>query len=99
MAPTCEIVNIGIRAGEKLHEVLLSEDESRHSLEMKDAYVITPVHPWWKDQTVPAGRPLSEDFRYASDTNSWRLTLNELRDLIGEGHEGEEREVRSIASE
>src|SRR5215467_13333239 len=63
LAPECEHTHIGVRPGEKLHEVLLSEDEARHSVELADSYVITPMHPWWKGETVPAGKPLPEGFR------------------------------------
>jgi UDP-N-acetylglucosamine 4,6-dehydratase len=84
ICPECEIVTIGIRPGEKLHEVLLSEDEARHSLELSDQYVITPAHPWWKGQSVPAGRPLPVGFRYASDTNTEWLDIPKLHALVGE---------------
>jgi len=84
VAPGCQRTAIGIRPGEKLHEVLLSEDEARHSLELEDCYVITPAHPWWKGQVVPEGKPLPEGFRYASDTNTEWLTQAQLGDLIGE---------------
>src|SRR5271167_4544458 len=46
IAPGCEIDVIGIRSGEKLHEVLVSEDEARNALELDDMYVIQPAHPW-----------------------------------------------------
>jgi UDP-N-acetylglucosamine 4,6-dehydratase len=85
VCPDCEIATIGIRPGEKLHEVLLSEDEARHSLELSDHYVITPVHPWWKGQSTPAGRPLPAGFRYASDTNTEWLDIPQLQALVGEG--------------
>jgi len=84
IAPDCGRREIGIRPGEKLHETLLSEDEARHSLELHNQYVITPMHPWWKDQEVAAGLPLCEDFRYSSDTNSVWLTKSELQELLGE---------------
>ena len=47
IAPECRAEYIGIRPGEKLHEVLVSEDEARHTLEVEDMYVILPAHPWW----------------------------------------------------
>ena len=84
IAPDCWVREIGIRPGEKLHEVLLSEDEARHSLELEQDFVITPVHPWWKDQKIPAGKPLPDGFRYASDNNTQWLTAAQLRELIGE---------------
>lgn len=84
MAPDCKIDEIGIRPGEKLHEVLVSEDEARHAIELDDSYLIAPVHPWWKGQTVPSGRPLPTNFRYTSDNNSEWLDIGQLRALIGE---------------
>src|SRR5205814_1338200 len=51
VAPDCRVEVVGIRPGEKLHEVLVSEDEARHALELPDMYVIEPVHPWWETTT------------------------------------------------
>ncbi|MGB6973080.1 MAG: UDP-N-acetylglucosamine 4,6-dehydratase (inverting) [Terracidiphilus sp.] len=84
IAPGCEIHQIGIRSGEKLHEILLSEDEARHSVELADRFVIFPVHPWWKGQTETAGKPLPEGFRYDSETNTQWLSESELLDMAGE---------------
>ncbi len=83
IAPGCAITEVGIRAGEKLHEVLLSEDESRQSLEQADGFIITPMHPWWKDSELPSGQPLAEGFKYSSDNNSWQLSIRELQELVG----------------
>jgi UDP-N-acetylglucosamine 4,6-dehydratase len=84
LAPGCHHESIGIRPGEKVHEVLLSEDEARHSVELPDCYTITPSHPWWKHEAEPVGSPLPEGFRYASNTNSEWLTHQQLAALIGE---------------
>jgi UDP-N-acetylglucosamine 4,6-dehydratase len=84
MAPNCEVQVIGIRPGEKLHEVLLSEDEARNSVELEDRFVIMPAHPWWKDQPGLAGKALAEGFRYASDTNTKWLSRDELLEMAGE---------------
>jgi UDP-N-acetylglucosamine 4,6-dehydratase len=82
MAPGCTIKQIGIRPGEKLHEVLVGEDESRQTVEMADKFVITPAHPWWRDPVVPEGSEMPAGFRYASDTNPNWLTKHELNDLV-----------------
>ncbi|MEA3375894.1 MAG: UDP-N-acetylglucosamine 4,6-dehydratase (inverting) [Chloroflexota bacterium] len=84
VAPGCRVEFIGIRAGEKLHEVLISRDESRYALELKDRFVIQPVHPWWNQDNWSEGRPLSDGYRYASNENGWWLTVEELRSMIGE---------------
>jgi len=82
IASGCEIETIGIRPGEKLHEVLVSEDEARNALEMDDRYIIQPSHPWWQRENWPNARPLPEGFRYASDNNNHWLTNRELQVLI-----------------
>ncbi|MFW6135293.1 MAG: UDP-N-acetylglucosamine 4,6-dehydratase (inverting) [Chloroflexota bacterium] len=84
VAPGCGVEFIGIRAGEKLHEVLISRDESRYALELKDRFVIQPVHPWWNQDNWSEGRPLSDGYRYASNENGWWLTVEELRSMMGE---------------
>ena len=47
IAPECEVKITGIRPGEKVHEVLVSSDESRLTLEFDDKFVIQPAHSWW----------------------------------------------------
>jgi UDP-N-acetylglucosamine 4,6-dehydratase len=83
IAPGCEVETIGIRPGEKLHEVLVSEDEARNTLEIADRYIIQPSHPWWRRENWVSARPLPEGFRYTSDSNERWLTNRELRELIG----------------
>lgn len=82
IAPECEISYIGIRPGEKLHEVLISEDEARYTLELDDMYVIqTPQASDNLDGWGPARR-LEDGFRYASDTNPQCLDGAALTELI-----------------
>src|SRR5260221_2748196 len=82
VAPDCQIDCVGIRPGEKLHEVLLSEDESRNAVETDDMFVIQPAHNWWKKENWHQARSLPEDFRYASDTNTDWLTAEGLYQLL-----------------
>ena len=82
IAPGCKVETIGIRPGEKLHEVLVSEDESRQTLETEDMFVIQPSHPWWKSENWVNAKPLAEGFRYSSDTNEHWLTRRELEELV-----------------
>jgi UDP-N-acetylglucosamine 4,6-dehydratase len=83
VAPECEIVRIGIRPGEKVHEVLLSEHEAGHALQVENMFVIQPPHPWWFRANWAEGRPLPDGFRYGSDTNTEWLSAAELRRLAG----------------
>lgn len=81
IAPDCSIEEVGIRPGEKLHEVLVSEDEARHTLELDDMFVVQPAHPWWKRDGWEHGRPLPDGFRYSSDNNPQWLSVPELQEL------------------
>jgi len=84
VAGDCAVEQVGIRPGEKLHEDLISEHEARHTVEVDDMFVITPLHPWWPQEGWKDGRPLGEGKGYRSDTNDRWLTVDELRRLIEE---------------
>jgi UDP-N-acetylglucosamine 4,6-dehydratase len=81
LAPKAEHELIGIRPGEKLHEVLLTEDESRHSLEIDSGYVILPEYASWPLREVESGQALTAGFRYSSDSNERWLDADELREM------------------
>lgn len=80
-APKSKVKYIGIRPGEKLHEVLISEDEARHTIELPDRYIIKPVHPWWKVENWNSRKKLPDNFIYASDSNSNKLTFNQIHKM------------------
>jgi len=82
IAPGCAVEYIGIRPGEKLHEALVSDDESRQTVETPEMYVIQPAHPWWKSEHWENAKPLPDGFRYSSDSNSHWLTRRELEELV-----------------
>ena len=86
IAPKAEKQFIGIRPGEKLNEVLITEDEARHTREFEDYLVIVPQFMYWTEDTYldETGKPLPEGFRYASDTNDKWLTKEEIGRLINE---------------
>ncbi|GAB4407551.1 MAG: UDP-N-acetylglucosamine 4,6-dehydratase (inverting) [Anaerolineae bacterium] len=85
IAPDCKQEVIGIRPGEKLHELLVSADESRHTLEFDDMYLIQPIHPWWRQPTYEQVRPTPEGVEFSSENNTWWLSVDELRQMIDEG--------------
>jgi UDP-N-acetylglucosamine 4,6-dehydratase len=83
IAPGVPIDIIGIRPGEKLHEILLTTDESRHTLDANNIYVVVPDHPFWTPDRKPAvGIPVSDGFAYTSDTNEWWLGPEELKVML-----------------
>lgn len=82
LAPDCEIADIGIRGGEKLHEAMVTEDEARQTLDIGDRYVIQPAHPWWSEANWAEGKKLPDGFAYASNTNDWWLTSEGLMEMV-----------------
>jgi UDP-N-acetylglucosamine 4,6-dehydratase len=84
MAPDLPHKVIGIRPGEKLHEVMITEDDSRQTFEMEDRYVIEPAFNWWTRQAyVKLGaQPVTDGFSYRSDSNSDWLTPERLAVLL-----------------
>jgi UDP-N-acetylglucosamine 4,6-dehydratase (inverting) len=82
IAPKGKIRIIGIRPGEKLHEVLLTPEEARHSKEFNKYFVIEPEFQFWQKNNFKKGKSLPEGFKYSSDTNKKWLTKNELRESL-----------------
>jgi UDP-N-acetylglucosamine 4,6-dehydratase len=85
VAPGCRIENVGIRPGEKLHEMMLSEDDARHTLEFDDHYAVlpSPEAAQFRREPPPAeGRPCPEGFCYHSNTNTQWLSVEDLRQML-----------------
>jgi UDP-N-acetylglucosamine 4,6-dehydratase len=74
---------IGIRPGEKLHEVLISDDEARATVELDDMFVVQPTEAlWFGHDWEPQGKRLPDGFRYASNNNTQWLDLEQIRKMI-----------------
>jgi UDP-N-acetylglucosamine 4,6-dehydratase/5-epimerase len=82
IAPECEVKHIGIRPGEKLHELLFSEDEARHTIEFEDMFIVQPLQPWWQNANLMEGHTLPDGFRYGSDNNASWLKEEDLQALV-----------------
>ncbi len=83
IAPGAAIKIIGIRPGEKLHEVLISEDEARTTVELDDMYVVQPAAAlWFGHQWEDLGKALPDDYHYASDNNTEWLTVDEIQEIV-----------------
>ena len=84
VCPGVERKIIGIRPGEKLHEVLLTEEEAAHSREFDDYFVIEPEQPFGGYSYLQNGRRLPDGFKYTSDSNDQWLTREQLKDMLGD---------------
>ncbi len=88
IAPQAELQVVGIRPGEKLHEVLIHEDEARTTVELEDMFVVLPtaLEIGFARETnqkwIGAGRSLEDGFRYTSETNPQWLGVEEIRELV-----------------
>ncbi len=84
IAPNLPHEIIGIRPGEKLHEVMITEDDARVTVELDDRYVICPPFDDWSGARLVAlgAKPVAEGFRYSSDLNDEWLDGGALNGLI-----------------
>nr|MCH9845708.1 polysaccharide biosynthesis protein [Alphaproteobacteria bacterium] len=91
MAPQAKLKIVGIRPGEKLHEVMVPYDDARQTFDIQDRYVIQPQFPLWSSgeelQTayknyVDNMQPVSEEFSYSSDTNEEWLSIDQLNAIL-----------------
>jgi UDP-N-acetylglucosamine 4,6-dehydratase len=99
VAPEGRLSITGIRPGEKLHEVLVTEEEAARTQENDDYFVIAPDHPFWTWHTPEGGRPVPDGFKYTSDTNPQKLSLEELRQMVEDLSIKDDVEETSIATE
>jgi UDP-N-acetylglucosamine 4,6-dehydratase/5-epimerase len=84
IAPEAKTIFTGIRPGEKLHEVLLTEDESRHSKEFDSYYVVEPEHPFWDGNGFKDYTPVPSGFSYSSNNNTQWLLGDILKKALEE---------------
>jgi UDP-N-acetylglucosamine 4,6-dehydratase len=82
IAPRVPIKVIGIRPGEKIHEVLITDDEARHTREFDAYFVIEPELHFWDKNNLVEGALLPEGYRYSSDNNQQWLSVKELKQLV-----------------
>lgn len=86
LAPDLPHRVVGIRPGEKLHETMITDDDSRMTLELEDRYVIEPAFAFWdREPYVDGGaHKVEESFHYSSDNNSEWLDVEGVRRLLAE---------------
>ena len=85
VAPNAKIEYIGIRPGEKIHEVMISSDDAINTLEFDSYFVIQPSQPWWDNldyKKINGGKKVDDSFTYSSGNNTQWLDIPELRKII-----------------
>jgi UDP-N-acetylglucosamine 4,6-dehydratase len=81
VAPNASLVEIGMRPGEKLHEEMISADDSRRTVVLQDRFVVMPVVAEW-GYSPPKGELMGEGLAYRSDTNTLWMTEIDIREFI-----------------
>ena len=84
MDPNAKIKIVGIREGEKIHEVMITKDDSRHTYDYGDYYVIYPAFEWYsfENNFMPGGELIEDGFEYNSGNNKQWLSVEEIRNLL-----------------
>lgn len=81
MLPGCEKKEVGIREGEKLHEIMVTREDSMHTYEYEKHFIIYPHYDWWRERDlIPGGKPVAAEFEYSSGTNAEWLSVEQLRE-------------------
>lgn len=83
MLPGCEMPEVGIREGEKLHEIMVTVEDSMNTYEYDKHFIIYPQMVWdEKKRAIPTGKRVADGFSYSSDNNTEWLTVDEIKELI-----------------
>ncbi len=83
MCENCTLKEIGIREGEKLHEVMITPEDARNTYEYDDHFIIYPQFKWWGNTNIkPNGKLVEKGFRYSSDTNDKWLSIEDIRNKL-----------------
>lgn len=83
MLPGCKMLEVGIREGEKLHEVMVPAEDSMRTYEYDKHYIIFPDYDWWnRDKMIPGGKLVEPGFIYSSETNKEWMTVEDIKDKL-----------------
>ena len=84
MLPGCSMPEVGIREGEKLHEVMVTKEDSMTTYEYDKHFIIYPHYTWWNRDIIEGGRQVEQGFEYSSGTNTEWLTIEDIQKLLQE---------------
>ncbi len=77
--PSCTLKEVGIREGEKLHEVMVTKEDSLHTYEYDKHFIVYPHMTWWDEQRIiPGGNLVRRGFEYSSGTNDQWLSVSDI---------------------
>ena len=80
MLPGCKMPEVGIREGEKLHEVMVPAEDSMRTYEYDKHYIIYPNYDWWnRNKMIPGGKLVESGFIYSSGTNKEWLSVQDIQ--------------------
>ena len=83
MLPGCKMPEVGIREGEKLHEIMVTREDSMHTYEYGKHFIVYPHYDWWgKQDVIPGGKPVAPEFEYSSSTNTEWLSVEDIQRLL-----------------
>ena len=86
MLPGCEMPEVGIREGEKLHEIMVTREDSATTYEYDKHYIIYPHFDWWKGIVVSEGKKVESEFEYSSGKNTEWLSVSDLQRRLKDIH-------------
>ena len=85
MLPGCEMPEVGIREGEKLHEIMVTVEDSMTTYEYDKHFIVYPQMVWSETKRpIPTGKKVEDGFSYSSDNNTEWLTIDEMKELLKE---------------
>lgn len=90
MLPGCEMPEVGIREGEKLHEIMITTEDSLHTYEYEKHFIVYPQMNFWNEsKVIPGGNKLEYGFSYSSGNNSEWYNVEDLKKLLKEQYYNE----------
>ena len=81
--PGCKMPEVGIREGEKLHEIMVTQEDSLSTYEYEKHFIIYPHMEWWNPNKIqPGGKQIEQGFEYSSGTNTQWLSVEDLQERL-----------------
>ena len=81
--PGCRMPEVGIREGEKLHEIMVTQEDSINTYEYEKHFIIYPHMEWWNPNKIqPGGKRIEPGFAYSSENNTEWLSVEKLQELL-----------------